>query len=74
MQDPIARRTLLKASLLGSGGAAASALLPGTALAGPALVHQSRPELAYGVQSGDVDRHRAVVWARADRPARMRSR
>ena len=71
MQDPIARRTLLKASLLGSGGAATSALLPGTALAGPALVHRSRPEPAYGVQSGDVTSHRAVVWARADRPAQM---
>ncbi|MGH6904236.1 MAG: alkaline phosphatase D family protein, partial [Geminicoccaceae bacterium] len=30
-----------------------------------------RPSLPYGVQSGDLARDRAIVWARADRPARM---
>jgi alkaline phosphatase D len=30
-----------------------------------------RPQIACGVQSGDVSQNSAVVWARADRPARM---
>ena len=30
-----------------------------------------RPQIACGVQSGDVSGNSAVVWARADRPARM---
>jgi len=70
MSDAIARRTFLKAGLVVAG--AASLSTPGRALAAPMLVDRSRPELAYGVQSGDVTHRRAVVWARADRPARMR--
>src|SRR5450432_3175847 len=31
-----------------------------------------RPRITCGVQSGDVSGGSAVVWARADRPARMR--
>src|ERR1700741_1466541 len=30
-----------------------------------------RPTITHGVQSGDVSVDSAVVWARADRPARM---
>jgi alkaline phosphatase D len=30
-----------------------------------------RPQIACGIQSGDVDAGSAVVWSRADRPARM---
>src|SRR4051794_26841827 len=30
-----------------------------------------RPRIAGGIQSGDVSADSAVVWARADRPARM---
>src|ERR1700686_4322562 len=30
-----------------------------------------RPQIACGIQSGDVSTNSAVVWARADRPARM---
>jgi len=30
-----------------------------------------RPGIAYGLASGDVSTDSAVVWARADRPARM---
>ena len=30
-----------------------------------------RPELPYGVQSGDVTPNSAVIWGAADRPARM---
>jgi alkaline phosphatase D len=31
-----------------------------------------RPQIACGIQSGDVSAGSAMVWARADRPARMR--
>jgi len=34
----------------------------------------ARPILASGVQSGDVEADRAVVWCRTDRPARLRVR
>jgi alkaline phosphatase D len=39
----------------------------------PALLRQeaSRPALAYGVASGDVTPHRAMVWSCTDRPSRM---
>ena len=30
-----------------------------------------RPLIASGIQSGDVSANSAVIWARADRPARM---
>jgi len=30
-----------------------------------------RPQIAGGIQSGDVSDGSAVIWARADRPARM---
>jgi alkaline phosphatase D len=48
----------------------------GTALAqttAPAVVvaDSSRPQLPYGVMSGDVSERRAMVWSRSDRPARM---
>ena len=41
-------------------------------LAGPYLSRAAdRPQIANGVASGDVSAGSAVVWARADRPARM---
>ena len=30
-----------------------------------------RPQITHGIQSGDVSADSGVVWARADRPARM---
>jgi alkaline phosphatase D len=32
---------------------------------------RDRPQITCGIQSGDASRDSAVVWARADRPARM---
>src|SRR5215470_15386075 len=53
--------------------AAASAAI--TAAGGIAKPHLSRaadrPTITHGIQSGDVSVDSAVVWARADRPARM---
>ena len=39
----------------------------------PALVtsDQLRPSIPYGVASGDVTHHSAIIWSRADRPARL---
>lgn len=56
------RRDLLRAGLLGGG----AAVLP----AGPVLARE-RPLITHGVQSGEVDGGRALVWVRGDRPCRM---
>ncbi|MEQ4209525.1 alkaline phosphatase D family protein [Actinopolymorpha sp. B9G3] len=46
-------------------------LLPLPAAAAAGLVRSGRPAVSHGVQSGDVSATSAVLWARADRPARM---
>ena len=55
--------------------AAAAALRPPRLWAGqaPAIVQSegARPALPQGVAAGDVGNGRAVIWSRADRPARM---
>lgn len=52
-------------------GLGAGLLLP--ALGAPAVIAspRARPKLTDGVQSGDVQGDRALVWSRTDRPARM---
>lgn len=39
----------------------------------PAIIRSqaARPQIPFGVQSGDVSGGRAIVWSRSDRPARM---
>jgi alkaline phosphatase D len=68
------RRTLLRRSALAGAGLAAG-LVPVRAFAqaAPATVTSEamRPQLPYGVQTGDLAGDRAILWARADRPARM---
>ena len=41
--------------------------------AAPAIItaESARPQMPYGVMSGDVTDRRAMVWSRVDRPARM---
>ncbi len=41
--------------------------------AAPAIVtaDSARPQIPYGVQTGDVTADRAMIWSRTDRPARM---
>ncbi|WP_291846279.1 alkaline phosphatase D family protein [Bradyrhizobium sp.] len=52
--------------------AAAVAFVGGTGLARPYLSRAAdRPRIAGGIASGDVSASSAVIWARADRPARM---
>lgn len=57
-----------------------SALLTGAPLISPALAQTApaaitrdtmRPQMPYGVQSGDATADSAVIWTRADRPARL---
>src|SRR5712692_3744899 len=64
-QHPTRRQFLVRsastAALAGLGG-----------LARPYLSRAAdRPQIAGGIASGDVSTDSAVVWARADRPARM---
>jgi alkaline phosphatase D len=62
MDRPFSRRDFIKTSLKAS-----------AALGFPAIIRAqgSRPALAQGVAAGDVTNGRAVIWSRADRPARM---
>jgi alkaline phosphatase D len=66
----IDRRSVLRAGLVVGAGALAESVLPGTAFGAPALL-RARPAVTHGVQSGDVSATSGVVWARANRPARM---
>ena len=70
--EPGRRRVLrwMGAGSLLAGGGFGTALAQTTA---PAVVvaDSSRPQLPYGVMSGDVSERRAMVWSRSDRPARM---
>src|SRR3954469_5467453 len=52
--------------------AASAAFPPLDAIAKPFISFAaSRPVITHGIQSGDVSMDSGVVWARADRPARM---
>lgn len=66
--QPYSRRTFLKTTLV-SGAVLA---LPAFGQA-PAVVtsERTRPQIASGIQIGDVTGDRAIVWSRADRPARL---
>ena len=64
----LTRRGFLRLSVA---GAALSALPAAPAIAGDA---GARPVITSGVQTGDVELDRAVVWCRTDRPARLRVR
>jgi alkaline phosphatase D len=60
----ISRRNLLRA---GAAGLAGSVLFEAPAFSSAG----ARPLLTHGVQSGDATADSAVVWSRADRPARL---
>ncbi|WP_406273131.1 alkaline phosphatase D family protein [Nocardia sp. NBC_00881] len=64
----ISRRTLLRASALGL--VTAPALSACSSGSGPGLVRQ-RPVLTHGVAVGDPRNDGALIWARADRPAKL---
>ena len=63
---PVTRRRILTSV------ASAAATITTGAFARPYLSRASdRPVISHGIQSGDVSVDAGVVWARADRPARM---
>ena len=65
MSHRLSRRNFLKSS-------AATGLVLASPLAMPSLSRaSSRPQITHGLQSGDVDANSGMIWARADRPARM---
>jgi alkaline phosphatase D len=71
----VTRRALLSRSALAGTSLLATGTLTSRVLAqaAPARItsERRRPRLPYGVQSGDLAGDRAIIWARADRPARM---
>src|SRR6201991_4350413 len=67
---PFSRRISRRRFLTTAAATGASALGGGFAM--PYLSRAAdRPQVAHGVQSGDVGTDGGVVWARADRPAQM---
>jgi alkaline phosphatase D len=64
----VSRRRFLARSILAAGGA-----LGGRGFGFPAIVgaESARPLATHGAAVGDVVPGRALVWSRADRPARM---
>ncbi len=56
---------------LGALGAGAPAIASAPSVAAPAIVASGRPGLPLCMQLGDASLDGLVVWARADRPARM---
>jgi alkaline phosphatase D len=70
----IGKPTILRAPLVSRRRFLKTAAAAGTvgAVACPAISRAGdRPQVSHGVQSGDVSTNSGVVWARADRPARM---
>jgi alkaline phosphatase D len=63
-------RALTRRRFISAGASSAAIAVVG--LAKPALSRAAdRPLITHGVQSGDVSIDSGIVWARADRPARM---
>ena len=54
-------------------GAAGTLVVPRAFAQAPAIVtsDRARPQMPSGVMSGDISRDKAIIWSRADRPARM---
>ncbi|MFL6072946.1 MAG: alkaline phosphatase D family protein [Mycobacteriales bacterium] len=64
------RRSVLRGGIV-VGAGVAGASLGAARPAAAALVRRGRPAFTHGIQSGDVGARDGIVWARADRPARM---
>lgn len=75
-QRNITRRRFLLSSAMTGGGIIAADFFSKSGLAqvsAPAIVtsDNARPNIPYGVASGDITSGSAIVWSRTDRPARM---
>lgn len=73
MSDSLSRRTFVGRSVAAGAGLVAGQSPLARVLGAPALIPSDRlrPQLPSGIQSGDVTTSRAIVWSRADRPARL---
>lgn len=70
----VTRRKFLLSSVLTGSGIIAADLLSKSGLAqAPGIItsEKMRPQIPYGVASGDINGNSAVIWSRCDRPARM---
>jgi alkaline phosphatase D len=67
LQNPISRRRFITSSGLLLGATA----VPWAALRTVHAASVTPPKLEQGIQIGDVRAHRAVIWSRSDRPARL---
>jgi alkaline phosphatase D len=66
------RRRFVKQAALGGAGLTGLAEILRSRYAPAAIVRDAvRPQASWGLQIGDVLGDRAIVWSRADRPARM---
>ena len=68
------RRLLLRSMAVGSSLAVAGGLREVLAQGvAPGVITRDamRPQVPYGVMSGDVTRDRAIVWSKTDRPSRL---
>ena len=68
---PLDRRSFLKAAAAAGATGLVTVAAPPFVRPAFAVVRSGRPSVSHGVQSGDVTTCSAVVWARADGPARM---
>jgi len=67
------RRRFLVQSAAALGGLTSGLARSSAWAQAPAVVtpDRLRPQISYGVQSGDVSGERAIIWSRSDRPARL---
>jgi alkaline phosphatase D len=71
--DQVSRRKFLKSAglLLGTVAVPWGSNRTANAASSLRLAAADGPKLEQGIQIGDVRNHRAVIWSRSDRPARM---
>jgi alkaline phosphatase D len=72
-ENPARRSFLLQSGLAATATAVGGLALPDRARSAPSVLapESARPVAAQGLQIGDVLSDRALIWSRADRPARM---
>lgn len=70
----ISRRQFFISSAIASGTIIYTSLVAKSSIAqAPAIItsEKSRPQIPYGVASGDISGSNAVIWSRSNKPARM---
>jgi alkaline phosphatase D len=74
MESNISRRQFILTSSMTGGAIIATNLLPKAGFAqAPAIItsEKIRPQIPYGVASGDVNGNSAVIWSKSNKPTRM---